>query len=166
MRAFWKTTTSILSVAACVLAMTACQKTENAGGGSAGAPSTTVNPSSSAQAATGAAAPVTNKPPFGILHSPEEGATVKGATWAYGWALDDSGIARITMRADTGATSPVALNQPFPGVAQSYPGYPNADKAGFGFAIPKLTSGIHTLTVTIVANDGGQTEIARQVRVP
>jgi hypothetical protein len=152
--------------AALLLGFAACQKNETAGtaggGGSTAAAPAAASPASGA-AAAGAPA---SKPPFGFLHSPEEGATVKPGSWAFGWALDDSGIAQVTVSADTGASSPVALGQPFPGVAQSYPGYPDADKAGFGFPIPKIDSGIHTLTITLVAKDGGKTEIKRQVRVP
>jgi len=159
LKALWKTTTTI-GCAALLVGFAACQKTENTGAGSP--PAAAASP---APAGSGAPA-IANKPPFGFLHSPEEGATVKPGAWAFGWALDDSGIAQVTVRADSGATSPVAIGQTFPGVAQSYPGYPDADKAGFGFPIPKIDSGIHTLTVTLVAKDGGKTEIRRQVRVP
>jgi len=152
LKVFGKTTIAIGS-AALLVSLAACQKTETPAASGAAAP------------ATVAAAPA-SKPPFGFLHSPEEGATVKPGSWAFGWALDDSGIAQITVTADSGATSSVSLGQPFPGVAQSYPSYPDADKAGFGFPIPKLDSGIHTLVVTLVAKDGGKTEIRRQVRVP
>jgi N-acetylmuramoyl-L-alanine amidase len=146
------------------LSLAACQKTETTGTASAPAPgaASAVTPGGTGP---GASAPA-SKAPFGFLHSPEEGATVKPGSWAYGWALDDSGIAQVSVTADSGATSPVSLGQSFPGVAQSYPGYPDADKAGFGFPIPKLDSGIHTLVVTLVAKDGGKTEIRRQVRVP
>ncbi|MDQ6892528.1 MAG: hypothetical protein M3167_07590 [Acidobacteriota bacterium] len=159
----WKLWICGVGLAAIVLA--GCQKSESTGGASAAEP--TVAPSTSAQAATGAAAPVgdTAKPPFGFLDTPKEGATVASGSWAYGWALDDSGIATITVASETGATAPVALGQPFPGVAQSYPGLPGADKAGFGFPVPKLEPGIHTLTITVTAKDGGKTDIRRQIRI-
>jgi hypothetical protein len=161
---YWKLVTCGVGLAAIVAA--GCQKSENAGG-AASAAEPTVAPSTSAQAATGAAAPVgdTSKPPFGFLDMPKEGATVAPGSWAYGWALDDSGIASITVTSETGSTSPVALGQPFPGVAQAYPGVPGSDKAGFGFPVPKLEPGIHTLTITVTAKDGGKTDIRRQIRV-
>ena len=164
MTSHWKLWTCGVGVAAIVAA--GCQKSENAGAASPPA-EPTVAPSTSAQAATGAAAPVgdTARPPFGFLDMPKEGATVASGTWAYGWALDDSGIARITVSSENGATSPVSLGQPFPGVAQSYPNFPGSDKAGFGFPIPKLEPGIHTLTIAVAANDGGKIEIRRQIRV-
>jgi hypothetical protein len=160
----WKRGASSLGLA--MFFLSGCQKTELAGTGAA-QPAATVAPSTSAQAATGASAPVIDaaKPPFGVLHVPKEGETVKPGSWAFGWALDDSGIAQITVVADGGGVIAVALNQPFPGVAQSYPGYANADKAGFGFAIPKLPSGTHALTITLVGKDGGKTELHRQVRI-
>jgi len=116
---------------------------------------------------TAASPPVAAAPPFGVLHEPKEGETVATGprTWAYGWCLDQSGIARVTVVAETGATSPVALLQPFPGVAQTYRNFPNADRAGFGFPIPALGPGVHTLTVTFIANNGGTTELQRHIRV-
>lgn len=106
------------------------------------------------------------KPPFGFLHKPQEGETVHPGDWAFGWALADSGIAQVTVVSDSGSTSSVALGASFPGVTQSYPRYPDADKAGFGFGIPKMGSGLHTLTVTLIGKDGSKTEIHRSVRVP
>jgi len=162
LKVFGKTIIAIGS-AALLVSLAACQKTETSGTASAPAPAAAATTPGGTGA--GASAPA-SKPPFGFLHSPEEGATVKPGSWAFGWALDDSGIAQVTVTADSGATSPVSLGQPFPGVAQSYPGYPDADKPGFGFPIPKIDSGIHTLVVTLVAKDGGKTEIRRQVRIP
>ena len=163
LKSLWKTGSIIGCAALLSLAgLAACQKTETPAAGEAASGAAAAAPT----AASGSVASTpANKPPFGFLHAPEEGATVRPGSWAYGWALDDSGIAQITVTTDTGTTSPVALGQAFPGVAQNYPGYPDADKAGFGFPVPKLDSGIHTIVVTLVAKDGGKTEIRRQVRV-
>jgi hypothetical protein len=122
----------------------------------AGAPPAAETPGTSLAAA---------KPPFGFLHKPQEGETVHAGDWAFGWALSESGIAQVTAAVDTGATSPVALGADFPGVAKSYPKYPNADKAGFGFPIPKVDPGLHTLTIMLIGKNGGRTEIRRMVRV-
>ena len=81
-------------------------------------------------------------------------------------ALADSGIPQVTVASDSGTSSTVALGASFPGVAQSYPKYPDADKAGFGFGLPKMGSGAHSLTVTLIGKDGSKTEIHRNVRVP
>jgi hypothetical protein len=47
-----------------------------------------------------------------------------------------------------GAGSPIST-------VESYPGLPRNDKAGFIFGVPKLAPGPHSLTVLIVAKDGG-----------
>ncbi len=44
-------------------------------------------------------------PPFGYLDRPAEGETVAAGAWAFGWALDDSGIAQVTVSADGGAAA-------------------------------------------------------------
>ena len=157
----WKTLTVGVGVAA--LLLSGCQKSENTTSSDTAPAATPI----AAVAATGGG--VTggdvSKPPFGFLDTPKEGATVAPASWAFGWALDDSGIAQITVSSETGVTSPVALNQTFPGVAQTYPNFPNTDHAGFGFPVPKVDPGLHTLTITLIAKDGGRTEIRRQIRV-
>ena len=101
-------------------------------------------------------------PPFGLLDSPGEGETVASGAWAFGWALDDSGIAEVLASADGGPPHPVAIGQPHPGVVEVHPGYEGVDKPGFGFALPALSPGPHTLTVTIVAKDGGTTDLPRR----
>ncbi|MCA1581723.1 MAG: hypothetical protein LC796_10120 [Acidobacteria bacterium] len=158
----WKTLT--VGVGMTALLLSGCQKTETTGTTTA---ETAPAAATAGPSGTAAAGPAGNasKPPFGFLDTPKEGATVAPASWAFGWALDDSGIAQITVSSETGVTSPVAMNQTFPGVAQTYPGFPNTERAGFGFPVPKVDPGLHTLTITLIANDGGRTEIRRQIRV-
>ncbi|HJW14057.1 MAG TPA: hypothetical protein VJ776_05145 [Thermoanaerobaculia bacterium] len=106
------------------------------------------------------------RPPFGYIDSPEEGAAVEAGAWGFGWALDDSGIARILVSADGGAGSPAPImGRPHPGVQETYPGYPDSERAGFGFSIPDLAPGLHGLTVTIVAKDGGRAILKRNIQV-
>ena len=80
----WKSWSCTVALAALVAA--GCQKSETPGASASAEP--TVAPSTSAQAATGAAATVGDnaKPPFGFLDMPKEGATVAAGSWAYGWA--------------------------------------------------------------------------------
>jgi hypothetical protein len=104
-------------------------------------------------------------PPFGYIDTPAEGQTVEPGAWAFGWALDDSGVARVRVSADGGPAIPVVVGQPYPGVENVYPGFPDAVRPGFGFAIPALPPGPHTLTITIIARDGGQTELKRSIEV-
>ena len=142
---------------AAILGMFACQNAERPSAAPATAAPAGATPASAAPA---------NVPAM-VLHEPKEGATVSTGpkSWAFGWCVDKTGIARVNVVADTGATSPVVLRQPFPGVVEAYPSYPGADQAGFGFPLPNLAPGIHTITVTCTATNGGQTEVRRQVRI-
>ena len=97
--------------------------------------------------------------PFGYIDRPRENAMVEAGFWAYGWALDDSGIARVEFAVDGGAPQPAVFGEPHPGIVEAYPGYPGADHAGFGFGIPKVRPGSHTLTVILHARDGGLAEL-------
>lgn len=128
-----------------------CRRAESPG---AGAAQTTPSP---AQADA--------HPPFGFIDTPKENDTVAAGAWSYGWALDDSGVASVAVSLDNGASSAAAIGQPFPGVKEAYPTYPDADKAGFGFAMPSAPAGPHLLTVTITAKDGGKTELKRHVQI-
>jgi len=124
----------------------ACQKSESPAP-NAGAP---------------AAAPADAHPPFGMLGSPLENVPVDSGGWGFGWALDDSGIASVAVSFDGGPAAAAKTGDPFPGVKEAYPNFPDNDRAGFIFAIPKLSSGPHSLSVTVVAKDGGQTVLRRQ----
>ncbi|MEP6801835.1 MAG: hypothetical protein ABJC07_07855 [Acidobacteriota bacterium] len=159
----WKTLVAGVGTAA--LLLSGCQKSENAVAADTAAGSTPVAAVATTPGGAPAPAGDVSKPPFGFLDTPKEGATVVPGSWAFGWALDDSGISQITVSSETGVTSPVALKQTFPGVAQSYPNFPDTDHAGFGFPVPKVDPGLHTLTITLIAKDGGRTEIRRQIRV-
>ncbi len=156
MNSNWKSVVSGVSISIFLL-LAACQKTESPGGASVGG---------SAETAPAALASTPDPhPPFGILDSPKENETVAAGAWAFGWALDESGVAEVRVATEKGPAAPASIDRPFPGVRESYPNYPNADKAGFIFAIPALPQGPHTLTVTIVAKDGGKTEIKRQIQI-
>jgi hypothetical protein len=100
-------------------------------------------------------------PPFGYIDAPAEGETIAAGAWAYGWALDDSGVARVTVSIDDGQPQLATFGQPHPGPPRLYPEYPDSTRAGFGVSIPLLASGPHTLSVTILAKDGGQTRMQR-----
>ncbi|HEX7251626.1 MAG TPA: hypothetical protein VF376_02010 [Thermoanaerobaculia bacterium] len=127
-----------------VVAMTAaCQKSES--------------PSPNVGAASSDA-----HPPFGMLGAPLENVPVDSGGWGFGWALDDSGIASVTVSFDGGPAAAAKTGDPFPGVKEAYPNFPDNDRAGFIFAIPKLSPGPHSLSVTLVAKDSGQTILRRQ----
>src|SRR5262249_46358765 len=97
-----------------------------------------------------------SKPPFGYLDVPAEGASVASGSWSFGWSLGGSGIAEVLVAADGGPPRAASLGEPHAGVAEAYPGFPGLDKPGFAFALPALPLGPHTLTLTLVARDGGR----------
>ncbi|MFY9551641.1 MAG: hypothetical protein WAU32_10860 [Thermoanaerobaculia bacterium] len=103
-------------------------------------------------------------PPFAGITFPEP---VSPGQWHGGWALDDSGIAEIRIVSELGPVGSALLHMKMPGLFLSYPDYPEArnDAGGFGFAIPKLPPGPHTLTFTLIANDGGVTVLSRRIVV-
>jgi hypothetical protein len=138
-------------MAAIVLA--GCRKSERT---SAAAPAAPATPASTS---------VAQHPPFGFLDAPRENGTVASGSWAYGWALDDSGIAAVTASLDDGPPVSAALGQDFPGVKEAYPTFPSSDKAGFGFGVPSAAAGPHLLVVTFTARDGGTAQIKRHIQI-
>ncbi|MDQ5872691.1 MAG: hypothetical protein M3547_10880, partial [Acidobacteriota bacterium] len=104
-------------------------------------------------------------PPFGVIDVPLEGAHVDPESWGYGWALDDSGIAEIRVATELGPAGNALIGQAHPGIPEAFPDYPEKERAGFGFVVPRIPSGTHTLILTVVARDGGQSELRRQIHV-
>ncbi len=152
-RFLWKNGICLAALAGAILA-SGCKKSE-----------TTSSDPGQAAAAAAAPAPVDTHLPFGFIDTPKENDVVSGGSWAYGWALDDSGIAGVEVSLDNGPGTPGAVGQPFPGVKEAYPNFPDSDKAGFGFSIPKLAAGPHLLVVTVTARDGGKTELKRHIQI-
>jgi hypothetical protein len=144
----WKTIVGTAGIAA--LSLAGCGKSESPG---AAAPP------------TAAVSKVTQHPPFGFLDVPRENDTVASGSVANGWALDDSGVASVTMSLDNGPGLAATLGQAFPGVKEAYPTFPGSDKPGFTFTIPSTAAGPHLLVVTINARDGGTTEIKRHIQI-
>ncbi|HEY2796376.1 MAG TPA: hypothetical protein VGK26_00680 [Thermoanaerobaculia bacterium] len=104
-------------------------------------------------------------PPFGVVQVPGEGQNVAAGSWGYGWALDDSGIAEVRVGTELGPASLAGLGAAWPGLAEAYPDIAASAHGGFGFSVPVVPPGPHTLRVTFVANDGGQTTISRRIVV-
>jgi len=105
-------------------------------------------------------------PPFGNLHRPAEMEFVSPGFWAHGWALDDSGMEAVEVEVDGAPRGKAVLGGAWPGLAAAYPDYPEAKSGGaYGFPIPELSPGIHTLIVTFRGKDGGTHRIERRVRV-
>ncbi|MEO8431912.1 MAG: hypothetical protein ABI592_10420 [Acidobacteriota bacterium] len=104
-------------------------------------------------------------PPFGFLDRPREGESVSSGAWSFGWALDDSGIASVSVSADGGPRTASVIGQDYPGIDAIYPKYPDAPHPGFGFAVPALSSGPHALSVEIMGKDGGSVKLERRIVV-
>jgi len=113
-----------------------------------------------------ASAEAARHPPFGYIEKPKENDIVASGAPGSGWALDDSGVSRVDVSLDNGPSVRAVLGQPFPGVREAYPTYPNSDRAGFSFTMPSAASGPHLLVVTITAKDGGKTDLKRHIRIP
>ncbi len=103
--------------------------------------------------------------PIARVERPREGEAITRGYWAFGWALDDSGVARVVLSAPGAPPVECLSGQPFPGVAAVYPKLPEGDRAGFGCPLPALASGPQILTFTITARDGGVLIVRRPVRV-
>ena len=104
-------------------------------------------------------------PPFGVIDVPAENADVASGSWGYGWALDDSGVAEVRVGTEVGPSGGAVIGQQHPGIAELYPDYPEKDRAGFGFVVPTVAPGAHSLILTLVARDGGQTVLTRPIRI-
>jgi hypothetical protein len=104
-------------------------------------------------------------PPFGFIDVPAEDAVVASGSWAFGWALAESGVARVVVSFDAGPGFDVPYGQPHPGPARVHSGYPDSARAGFGFAIPPLPAGRHLLKVMLDARDGGRAEMSRNIQI-
>jgi hypothetical protein len=104
-------------------------------------------------------------PPFGYIDAPKEWETVSGGSWGYGWALDDSGVVRVSGVLEDGTHVAVAYGLPHPGPPKVYPQYPGVEHSGFSFQIPPLPAGTYKIIFTIHARDHGTQSLVRYVHV-
>ena len=103
--------------------------------------------------------------PIGWVDLPREGEPVAVGSSGLGWAMDDSGILEVRIAADGVPVGKASYGLSHPSAAAAHPEYPDAAKAGFLFAVPRLAPGKHVLVFTFVAKDGGKTEIPRGIVV-
>lgn len=104
-------------------------------------------------------------PPFGVVDAPAEDSEAVPGTFGFGWALDDSGIERIEVASELGPGPPGFVGRPRPDIPAVFPDYADAANSGFGFVVPSLPSGVHTLSITLVGKDGGRTILKRRIRI-
>jgi len=103
--------------------------------------------------------------PFGWIDFPTDGQSVSAGDAGLGWALARSGVLAVRLATDQGQCGQVDYGVPHPGVAQTHPGFPDSDRAGFTFRIPSLPHGAHPLYLTLVGSDGAEAVIVRWIRV-
>ena len=105
-----------------------------------------------------------DQPPFGSFDTPVDGSTVRSSIAVTGWALDDIAIESVKIyREEQGGNlvyigTATLVEGARPDVEQTYPTYPQSDKAGWGYMM--LTNflpngGNGTFTLHAIASDGG-----------
>ena len=73
---------------------------------------------------------------------------------------------RGPLRGGAGAFGFAVVAGAWPGVSEAYPDYPDAaSRSSYGFPLPELPDGPHTLRVTFVGRDGGATTLERAIVV-
>lgn len=109
--------------------------------------------------------------PFGSFDSPSEGSTVSGSIAVTGWALDDVGIAGVKIyREGRKGEEPVFIGDALfvegarPDIEQNFPGYPDNDKAGWGYMLltyflPDGGNGTFTLLATATDLEGNRVSL-------
>jgi hypothetical protein len=150
MRMNWSCKALLAAVALAALLLPGCRKSE--------APE-------AAAVDTEAAKQARARPPFGLIDTPKENEAIASGAQGTGWALDDSGIAKVEVGLDDGARAEAQIGQPFSGVKEAYPTYPGSDKAGFTFTMPSVAAGPHLLVITLIGKDGGKTDLRRHVQI-
>jgi len=79
-------------------------------------------------------------PPFGVFNTPVNGSTVRGSIPVTGWALDDIGVESVKIYLATNGGlayigDAVFVEGARPDVELMYPGYPNNNRAGWGYML-------------------------------
>ena len=83
----------------------------------------------------------TDSPPFGNYATPTNGATVASSIPVTGWVLDDVGIQSVKIYRGTGLSDRIFIGDAVfskgarPDVEAAYPGYPQNDRAGWGYML-------------------------------
>ncbi|MCP5055027.1 MAG: S8 family serine peptidase [bacterium] len=103
------------------------------------------------------------QPPFGTFSTPTTGSAVSSSVPVTGWALDDVGVSSVKIYSGSNYIGDAAsVEGARPDVEQSYPGYPNNYKSGWGYML--LThflpgGGNGSYTIYAKATDGSGNEV-------
>ncbi len=98
-----------------------------------------------------------NEASFGDVDLPVEGLFFGGQPVALtGYAVDFEGVNRVEIYVDGNLQGNAILGLPRPGVASSFPGYPNVANSGWSFSleVTGLSNGFHQLQVIVVDDEG------------
>ena len=105
---------------------------------------------------------------FGFLEGPLNGNNSgSGAIPITGWALSDSGVARVIIQVDGVDIGQALYGAARPLVEQQHPIYPDSAGAGFNYQLnsTQFTNGIHRISAKVVTNDGGSVVIAGEKHI-
>lgn len=106
--------------------------------------------------------------PFGDYATPLNGSTISSSVPFTGWALDDVGVLNVKLYVDMGGGVLLYIGDAAfvegarPDVEQSFPGYPNCYKAGWGYMmltnyLPNGGNGTYIIKAIATDMDGHQT---------
>jgi N-acetylmuramoyl-L-alanine amidase len=103
------------------------------------------------------AAPAEAASPFGSFGGQSGGGNGgAGVIPLQGWALDDDGILSVDILVDGAVAGRANLGRSRPGVAASFPGFPDSAHAGFAFQLDttRYLNGLHTVTARVKSKSG------------
>lgn len=91
-----------------------------------------------------------------VLEEPINGATATGISNLRGWAISDSGVAKLELYVNGQFVSEVPYGGERRDVQAAFPGVPGSLLSGFGqtYNYGELGAGNHTITIRLTTNDG------------
>jgi N-acetylmuramoyl-L-alanine amidase len=102
---------------------------------------------------------------FGGTATGDNGGT--GLIGLQGWALDDDGVAAVDIYVDGLIAGRADYGKPRTGVAEDFPGYPDAEAAGFAFPLETThyLNGVHTVTARVLSATGERRFLAESYEI-
>ncbi len=106
-------------------------------------------------------------PPFGVLDTPADGATLSGSSVSVsGWALDNKSVTKVVAKIDETTTVNLTYGSSRPDVCQVWIGYPKCNNVGFSgkIDVSKLDKNCkHLLEIVATDGDGNTRTIAKRL---
>lgn len=100
--------------------------------------------------------------PFGSFGGQIDGGNAgAGVMRFFGWALDADGVAAVDVYVDGVIAGRAVYGRSRPEVTALFPGFPNSDLPGWGFALntTRYTNGLHTVSAEAVSVTGARTPL-------